>query len=281
MKKSSLIVMGIFLTLTFTGCTRGSSTSNAVNKPSQTVSDNAEAESLTENTTEEQTTEALVEKPTIVETEAEYNAEEAKKAFEESDIPDSIKNIFLSDGKFIDTQTQKEMKLSEYILYEIIYSYGEDYNAEEETRDEENECGVAEWCSYVIVDFDNDGKKELFYAFQPEISFHQGVIFHEHTDGKAYAYRHPSLRVNVSKDGDVLASAGAMYPSYLLRYGFDTEKIIETKITDHERQDNGEFKYYADGHEVDQAEYGTYLEHFWEKRLDWTEFRVTPDSDEN
>lgn len=276
MKKTSLIIVGLILTLTSTGCTRGSSASNAENKPSQTVSDNSETESLTENTTEEQATEAIVKKPTIVETEAEYNAEEAKKAFEESDIPDSIKNIFLSDGKFIDTQTQKEMKLSEYRLYETTYSYDDQtYTYGEE------KCGVAEWCEYVIVDFDNDGKKELFYAFQPEISFHQGIIFHEHTDGKVYVYRHPSLRVSVSKDGDVLASAGAMYPSYLLRYGFDAEKIIETEITDYERQDNGEFKYYADGHEVDQAEYGTYLEHFWENRLDWTEFRVTPDSDEN
>ena len=281
MKKTSLIIVGIVLILTFIGCTRGSSASNAGNKPSETVSDNAETESLTENTTEERTTEALVEKPTISETEAEYNAYEAQKVFEESDIPDSIKNIFLSDGKFIDTQTQKEMKLSEYRLYEIIYSYGEDYNAEEETRDEENECGVAEWCSYVIVDFDNDGKKELFYDFKPEKAFNQGIIFHEHTDGKVYAYGHPSLRVNVSKDGDVLATAGATSPDWLLRYSFNTKNIIDTKITDYERLDNGEYKYYANGREIDESEYRTYMEHFWENRLDWTDYRITPDSEEN
>lgn len=291
MKRTSLIVAGIVLTLTFTGCTKGSSTSDVGNKPSETALTFAETktaaekstkepstkeattsetkkELTTENRTEEPTTDAFVENPTVEHTE-EYNAEEAKKKFAESDIPDSIKNIFLSDGVFVDTVTQTEMKLSEYKLYEIIFDW--------KRADE-----IEEWNYYVAVDFDGDGKKELFYDVKLKNSdLCQRVIFHEHSDGKVYAYRHPSVRVNVSKDGDVLASAGAMYPSYLLRYGFDTEKIIETKITDYERQVNGGFKYYADGHEVDQAEYGTYLEHFWEKRLDWTEFRVMPDSDEN
>lgn len=277
MKKTSLIIVGIVLILTFIGCTRGSSASNAGNKPSETVSDNAETESLTENTTEERTTEALDEKPTISETEAEYNAEEAQKAFEESDIPDSIKNIFLSDGKFIDTQTKKEMKLSEYRLYEIIYSYGEDYNAEEETRDEENECGVAEWCSYVIVDFDNDGKKELFYNLKPEKAFNQGVIFHEHTDGKVYAYRHPTLRVDIGENGDVVASFGADFTANVLyRYSFDTEEIIKTKIAYAENQEDDVYKYYGEGREISETEFGSYMKLVSEGGMTWTKYIIVP-----
>ncbi len=291
MKRTSLIVAGIVLTLTFTGCTKGSSTSDVGNKPSETALTFAETktaaekstkepstkeattsetkkELTTENRTEEPTTDAFVENPTVEHTE-EYNAEEAKKKFAESDIPDSIKNIFLSDGVFVDTVTQTEMKLSEYKLYEIIFDW--------KRADE-----IEEWNYYVAVDFDGDGKKELFYDVKLKNSdLCQRVIFHEHSDGKVYAYRHPSVRVNVSKDGDVLAAAGAMYPDYLLRYSFDTEKIIETEITDYERQDNGEYKYYANGREVDEAEFRTYFEHFGENRLDWTEFRVTPDSGEN
>lgn len=273
MKRTSLIITLIVLTLSITGCTKGSYTSSTVdlNQTKESVTTADEKEKVTEKTTEEPTTEYIM---------TEYNPDNARKEFEESDIPESIKNIFLSDGKFIDTQTQKEMKLSEYKLYEVIYSY-DDYSDESETPDVENECGVAEWCSYIMIDFDNDGKKELFYDFKPEITFNQGIIFHEHSDGKVYAYRHPSLRVNVSKDGDVLATAGATSPDWLLRYGFDTENIIDTKITDYERQDNGEYKYYADGREIDESEYRTYMEHFWENRLDWTDFRVTPDSGEN
>lgn len=271
MKKISLIITLFILTLSITGCAKGSYTSSTVgsNQTREFITTVNEKETVTEKVTEEPTTEYI---------RVEYNSDNAMREFEESDIPESIKNIFLLDGKFIDTQTQKEMKLSEYKLYEIIYSY-DDYNAEAETYDAENECGVAEWCSYIMIDFDNDGKKELFYDFRPEITFNQGVIFHEHSDGKVYAYRHPSLRVNVSKDGDVLATAGATSPDWLLRYSFDTENIIKTKITDYERQDNGEYKYYAEGREVDEAEFRTYFEHFWENRLNWTEFRITPDSE--
>lgn len=281
MKKTSLIIVGIVLILTFIGCTRGSSTSDVRNKLSQATSTSAETNAVAEQATKAVATEeSMTEESTIPEQETEYDAEAAKKAFEESDIPESIKNIFLSDGEFIDTQTQKEMKLSEYKLYEVIYSY-DDYSAESETPDVENECGVAEWCSYIMIDFDNDGKKELFYDFKPEITFNQGIIFHEHSDGKVYAYRHPSLRVNVSKDGDVLATAGATSPDWLLRYSFNTKNIIDTKITDYERLDNGEYKYYANGREIDESEYRTYMEHFWENRLDWTDYRITPDSEEN
>ncbi len=265
MKKKSLIIVGLVLTFTFTGCTRGSSASNAGNKPSETVSDNAETESLAENTTEEQATDALVEKPTVSETEAEYNAEEAKKAFEESDIPDSIKNIFLSDGKFIDTQTQKEMKLSEYRLYETTYSYDDQaYTYGEE------KCGVAEWYSYIIVDFDNDGKKELFYAFQPEISLHEGTVFHEHTDGKVYVYRHRTLRVNIGENGDVVASYGADFTANTLyRYSFDTEKIIKTEIAYTERQE-----YYGEGKEISEAEFGSYMKLACGGGMPWTKYII-------
>ena len=125
MKKSSLIIAGLVLSLAFTGCTKGSSASDAGNKPSQSASTPIETkvaaewvtkEAATEKSTSEEATteEKTSEESTIPEQETEYNAEAAKKAFEESDIPESIKNIFMSDGKFIDTQTQKEMKLSQY-----------------------------------------------------------------------------------------------------------------------------------------------------------------------
>lgn len=271
MKKISLIITLFILTLSITGCTKGSYTSSTVdlNQTRESITTADGKETVTEKATEEPTTEYI---------RVEYNPDNARKEFEESDIPGSIKNIFLLDGKFIDTQSQKEMKLSEYKLYDIIYSYDEYYDVEAETYDLNKWREVFEWLSYIAVDFDGDGKKELFYAVNGGTN---GVIFHEHSDGKVYAYRHPSLRVNVSKDGDVLATAGATSPDWLLRYSFDTDNIIETKITDYERQDNGEYKYYAEGREIDENEYRTYIVHFWENRLNWTEFRITPGSEEN
>lgn len=289
MKKSSLIIIGIVLTLTFTGCTKGSSTSDVVNKPSETAFTSAETnavvEKSTENlfteestaiqTTEEETTEKPTEETktdtfvenTTAESTDEYNAEEAKKKFAESDIPDSIKNIFLSDGVFVDTVTQTEMKLSEYKLYEIIFDW---------TRSDK----IEEWIRYTAVDFDGDGKKELFYDVKPQNSFYERVIFHEHTDGKVYAYRHPGTRESVSENGDVIGAGGAdLTAQGLYRYSFDTERIISEQIVYAERQEDGGYKYYANGSEVDLAEYETYFKHFWETRLEGNEFRITPDAD--
>lgn len=292
MKKLSLIIAGIALTLVFTGCTRGSSTSDVGNKPSETVFTSAEKndveekptvnpsteehntiqtteEQTTENPTEEPTTDTFVENPTMDYTE-EYNAEEAKKKFAESDIPDSIKNIFLSDGVFVDTVTQTEMKLSEYKLYEIIFDW--------KRADE-----IEEWSYYVAVDFDGDGKEELFYDVKPHNSaLHQRVIFHEHTDGKVYAYSHPNMRTNVNKNGDILGAGGAdLTAQSLYRYNFDTEKIISEQIVYAERQEDGGYKYYANGCEVDLAEYEKCFKLFWENRLEESEFRITHDSGEN
>ena len=224
---------------------------------------------MTEKATEEPTTEYI---------RVEYNPDNARKEFEESDIPGVIKKIFLSDGEFIDTQTQKEMKLSEYKLYDIIYSYDEHYDVEAETYDLNKWREVFEWLSYIAVDFDGDGKKELFYAVNGGTN---GVIFHENSDGKVYAYRHPSLRVNVSKDGDVLATAGATSPDWLLRYSFDTDNIIETIIAYARQQEDGEYKYYAEGREVNLAEFETYFHLLSEGSLNWTDFRITPDPGEN
>lgn len=292
MRKSSLIIMGIVLTLTFTGCTKGSSTSDVGNKPSETALTSGETkyaaekstkepvteepntietteEPTTENRTEEPTTDTFAENPTVEHTE-EYDAEEAKKKFAESDIPDSIKNIFLSDGVFVDTVTQTEMKLSEYKLYEIIFDW--------KRADE-----IEEWSYYVTVDFDGDGKKELFYDVKLKNSdLGQRVIFYEHSDGKVYAYRHPNMRTNVNKNGDILGAGGAdLTAQSLYRYSFDTENIISEQTVYAERQEDGGYKYYADGHEVDLAEYEKYFKSFWENRLEGSEFRVTPDSGEN
>lgn len=289
MKKSSLIIIGIVLMLTFTGCTKGSSTSDVVNKPSETAFTSAETnavvEKSTENlfteestaiqTTEEETTEKPTEETktdtfvenTTEERTDEYNAEAAKKKFAESDIPDSIKNIFLSDGVFVDTVTQTEMKLSEYKLYEIIFDW---------TRSDK----IEEWIRYTAVDFDGDGKKELFYDVKSQNSFYERVIFHEHTDGKVYAYRHPGTRESVSENGDVLRSAGAdLTAQGLSRYSFDTENIIEKHIVFAAPQTDGSYEYYVKGHWVDLAEYETYFKHFWETHLEAIEFRITPDAD--
>lgn len=269
MKKSSLIIASLVLALAFTGCTKGSSTSDVRNKQSETAFTSAETKyGVEQATTEEPTTEEpTTEEPTVPEQETEYNAEAAKKAFEESDIPESIKSIFLSDGVFVDTVTQTEMKLSEYKLYEIIFDW---------TRSDK----IEEWIRYTAVDFDGDGKKELFYDVKPQNSFYERVIFHEHTDGKVYAYRHPGTRESVSENGDVLRSAGAdLTAQGLSRYSFDTENIIEKHIVFAVHQTDGSYKYYVKGHWVELAEYETYFKHFWETRLEAIEFRITPDAD--
>ncbi|MBD5156907.1 MAG: hypothetical protein HDT13_04665 [Butyrivibrio sp.] len=270
MKRTSLIITLIILTFSIIGCTKGSYTSSTVdlNQTRESITTD-DKETVTEKATEEPTTEYI---------RVEYNPDNARKEFEESDIPGSIKKIFLSDGEFIDTQTRKEMKLSEYKLYDIIYSYDEHYDVEAETYDLNKWREVFEWLSYIAVDFDGDGKKELFYAVNGGTN---GVIFHENSDGKVYAYRHPSLRVNVSKDGDVLATAGATSPDWLLRYSFNTDNIIETIIAYARQQENGEYKYYAEGREVNLAEFETYFRLLSEGSLKWTEFRITPDSEEN
>lgn len=208
-------------------------------------------------------------------------AEMALQRFKEADIPDSIKNIFLSDGEFIDTQTQTEMKLEDYKLYEIIYSHDEtDADIYTETYDLENWKSVFEWQSYIAVDYDGDGKKELFYAVNNGTD--GGVIFHEHTDGKVYAYGHQSLRVLIGENGDVVGSGGAALTAHILeRYRFDTEKIIETIIAYARQQEDGEYKYYAEGREVNLAEFETYFHLLSEGSLNWTEFRITPGSEEN
>ncbi len=271
MKKSSLIIAGIVLTLTFTGCTKGSSTSYVGNKPSETVFTSGETktaaekptkEPSTENQTEEPETDTFAENQTVEHTE-EYNAEEARKKFAESDIPDSIKNIFLSDGVFVDTVSQTEVKLFEFKMYA--------------NTEAEKELSIKEWICYTAVDFDGDGKKELFYDVQPQYGFVQRVIFHEYTDGKVYAYRHPSSRESVSENGDILGAGGAdLTAQGLYRYSFDTENIISEEIVYAERQEDGGYKYYADGHEVDLAEYEKYFKSFWENCLRDIEFRVTP-----
>ena len=271
MKRTSLIITLIILTFSIIGCTKGSYTSSTVdlNQTRESITTTDDKETVTEKATEEPTTEYI---------RVEYNPDNARKEFEESDIPGVIKKIFLSDGEFIDTQTQKEMKLSEYKLYDIIYSYDEHYDVEAETYDLNKWREVFEWLSYIAVDFDGDGKKELFYAVNGGTN---GVIFHENSDGKVYAYRHPSLRVNVSKDGDVLATAGATSPDWLLRYSFDTDNIIETIIAYARQQEDGEYKYYAEGREVNLAEFETYFHLLSEGSLNWTDFRITPDPGEN
>lgn len=139
---------------------------------------------------------------------------------------------------------------------------------------------VFEWLRYTAVDFDGDGKKELFYDIQPQYGLVQMVIFHEHTDGKVYAYRHPSARESVSENGDVIGSGGADLTSQgLYRYSFDTEKIISEQIVYAERQEDGGYKYYANGGEVDLAEYEKCFKLFWENHLEESEFRVTHDLD--
>ncbi len=162
------------------------------------------------------------------------------------------------------------MKLSEYKLYEIIFDW--------KRADE-----IEEWSYYEAVDFDGDGKKELFYDVKPQNSnLYQRVIFREHTDGKVYAYRHPNMRTNVNKNGDILGAGGAdLTAQGLYRYSFDTEKIISEEIVYAERQEDGGYKYYAYGREVDLSEYEKYFKSFWENRLEGSEFRVTPDSGEN
>ena len=280
MKKLILIITGLILTFAITGCTRVSSTSNVGNKVSEIVSDSAETESGMEKLTEEHTTEASTEKPNVENKESEYNAEVAEKKFKEADIPDSIKNIFLSDGEFIDTQTQREMKLPDYKLYEIIYSHDE-ANADiyTEVYDLEKYKRVFEWISYIAVDYDGDGKNELFYAVNGGTG---GVIFHEHTDGKVYAYGHQSLRIHIGENGDVVGSFGADFTAHVLeRYSFDTEKIIKTDIAFAKQQDDGEYKYYAEGREVDLAEFETYFHLLSEGSLRWTEFRITFGFEEN
>ncbi|MCM1308482.1 MAG: hypothetical protein NC223_07785 [Butyrivibrio sp.] len=278
MKKTTLIAAVLMLLLTFAGCTKSSSTLNAENNTSEASSSAMETETETEkyaekpsdeettaeNTTEEPTTEAPSENQ-----EDDYNAEEARKNFEESDIPDSIKNVFLSDGEFIDTQTQKEMKLGDYKLY---YS-----DMEAETYDF-NDCKeVFNLQSYIAVDFDGDGKKELFYDVNNGTD---GVIFHEHTDGKVYAYRHSSLRVHIGENGDVVGSGGfALTSSTLYRYSFDTEKLIRTVIAYARQQEDGEYKYYAEGREVEPAEFETYFKLLSEGSLNWTKFSVMPNYD--
>lgn len=265
MKKSIFMIAGLILLLTFTGCTRERSTSNAGNKPSEMPLTDAETESVTEKPIEQPTGE----KSTVGHTKEDYNAEEAKKKFEESDLPDSIKNIFLSDGVFVDTVTQTEMKLSEYKLYEIIF-------------DLKRSDKIVEWSYYLAVDFDGDGKKELFYDVKPQNSFYERVIFHEHTNGKVYAYRHPSTRESVSENGDVIGSGGAdLTAQGLYRYSFDTERIISEQIVYAERQEDGGYKYYANGREVDLAEYETYFKHFWETCLEGSVFKITQDADRN
>ena len=287
MKKSSLIIIGIVLMLTFTGCTKGSSTSDVVNKPSETAFTSAETnavvEKSTENlfteestaiqTTEEETTEKPTEETktdtfvenTTEESTDEYNAEEAKKKFAESDIPDSIKNIFLSDGVFVDTVTQTEVKLSEFKMYE--------------SSETERLLNIKEWICYIAVDFDNDGKKELFYDVQPQYGFVQRVIFREHTDGKVYAYRRPGTEESVSENGDVLYYRASSTFQTLSRYSFDTKNIIGKQIVAAAPQTDGSYEYYVKGHWVDLAEYETYFKHFWETRLEAIEFRITPDAD--
>lgn len=266
MKRTSLIITIIILTLSITGCTKGSYTSSTVdsNQTKESVTTADEKETVTEQATEY--------------IRAEYNPDNARKEFEESDIPGSIKNIFLSDGEFVDTQTQKEIKLSEYKLYEIIYSYDEHYNVEAETYDLNKWREVFEWQYYIAVDFDSDGKKELFYDVNNGFD---GVIFREHTDGKVYAYRHKSLRVHIGENGDVVGSGGADFVNNsLLRYNFDTEKIIKTVIAYAKRQEDGEYKYYAEGREVDLAEFETYFGLLREGSLSWVEFRIATDSEE-
>lgn len=267
MKRTSLIITLIVLTLSITGCTKGSYTSSTVdsNQTKESVTAANEKETVTEKATEY--------------IRAEYNPDNARREFEESDIPESIKNIFLSDGEFIDTQTQKEIKLSEYKLYEIIYSYDEHYNVEAETYDLNKWREVFEWLSYIAVDFDRDGKKELFYAANGGTD---GVIFHEHTDGKVYAYGHQSLRVHIGENGDIVGSGGADLTAHIYEsYSFDTEKVIEKVITYAKRQEDGEYKYYAEGREVDLAEFETYFTLLSEGNLKWVEFRITPDSGQN
>lgn len=296
MKKSSLIITGIVLTLTFTGCTKGSSTTDVGNKVSETAFTSAETrygaeqatteESVTEElTTEEPGTEELTtenptsEEPTIPEQETEYNAESAKKAFEESDIPESIKSIFLSDGEFIDTMTKTEMKLSDYKLYDIIYSYDEHDRLDSKTYDMDNWREVFVWQSYIAVDFDDDGKKELFYAVNNGFD---GVIFREHSDGKVYAYRHKSLRVHIGENGDVIGSGGADLTAHsLIRYSFDTERLISTKIAYAKKQEDGGYKYYGEGREISLSEFESYMRLLSEGSLPWCFFEITPDSLEN
>lgn len=286
MKKTLIIVTFIILVLAFTGCTKGSSASIAGNQLSENVSTDSEngfvTEKHTENlSTKEAATDNFIDEPTTEHIEEDYN-KEAKRIFSESDIPDSIKNVFLENGDFVDTQTHKTTTLRHYKVYEtkLIYDEANPDALPEEKYDFENWKSVVEWSEYVAVDFDNDGKKELFFVYWLGSGNQKGVIFHEHTDGNVYAYGNQSLRVDIGENGDVVASAGAALTSdCLLRYSFDTEKLIETKIAYAELQDNGEYKYYAEGREIDEAEYGIYFKLLSEGGLNWTQFRITPVSE--
>ena len=284
MKKSLLIITGLVLALAFTGCTRGSSVSDAGNKPLEAISTFVGTEFATENTTKEYLTEAPTEEPTVGETETDYNSENAKRVFEESDIPDSIKSIFLANGDFVDTQTNTTATLKDYKVYEtkLIYDESDPNAIPREGYDFENWNSVAEWSEYISVDFDNDGKKELFFVYWVGSGNQQGVIFHEHTDGKVYAYGHQSLRVHIGENGDVVGSGGAdLSANILQRYSFDTEKIIKTKIAYAEFVDNNEYKYYAEGKEVDFDKFSKYFGLLSDGSLNWTKFRITPDSSGN
>lgn len=209
-----------------------------------------------------------------------YRPEERDlRLFKESDIPDSIKSIFLSDGKFIDTMTKTEMKLPDYKLYDIIYSYDEHDRVVSETYDMDNWREVFAWQSYIAVDFDGDGKKELFYSVNNGFD---GVIFREHTDGNVYAYRHKSLRVHIGENGDVVGSGGADLTAHsLARYSFTTERIISTEITYAEKQEDGGYKYYGEGREISLSEFESYMKLLSEGSLNWCIFEITPDSEEN
>lgn len=280
MKKLSLIIAGIALMLTFTGCTRGSSVSNAGNKPSGTASTVAVTNSETEKATKEPATEEpTTEVPTVSEQETDYNAEDAQRAFEESDIPDSIKNIFLANGDFVDTQTHIDTTLKDYKVYDIklVYDESDPNSIPKEEYDFENWKNVVEWSEYLSVDFDNDGKKELFFVYWVGSGNHQGVIFHEHTDGKVYAYGHQSLRVNIGENGDVVGSFGADLTAHILeRYSFEPEEIVKTKIAYAEKQEDGGYKYYGEGREISEAEFGSYMKLLSEGSLPWTKYIIAP-----
>lgn len=209
-----------------------------------------------------------------------YRPEERDlRLFKESDIPESIKSIFLSDGKFIDTMTKTEMRLPDYKLYDIIYSYDENTGVKSETYNLDDWRDVFVWLSYIAVDFDGDGKKELFYAVNNGMD---GVIFREHTDGKVYAYRHKSLRVHIGENGDVVGSGGADLTAHdLLRYSFSTEKLICTVIAYAEKQEDGGYKYYGEGREISLSEFESYMKLLSEGSLDWMDFEIITDSYEN